>query len=73
MSAFHPDMTTKELLKLVADNHNGKITISEEEKEKTIALLKIRAESELDYGEEIKVDKVRLIRRVTGAVGLYFK
>ena len=73
MSAFHPDMTTKELLKLVADNHNGKITISEEEKEKAIALLKIRAESELDYGEEIKVDKVRLIRRVTGAVGLYFK
>lgn len=73
MSAIDPEMTMKELLQLVADNHHGKISISEEEKEEAIAILKKRAERELDYGEELKVDKIRLIRRVTGAVGIYFK
>ena len=72
MSAVNTDMTMKELLQLVADNHHGKISLSDEDKELAVGLLKTRGMQELDYGQELKIDKVRLIKRVTGAVGLYF-
>lgn len=72
MSVVNTDMTMKELLQLVADNHHGKITLTEEDKDLAIGLLKTRGMQELDYGQELKVDKVRLIKRVTGAIGLYF-
>ncbi|MBK9143014.1 MAG: hypothetical protein KC777_04930 [Cyanobacteria bacterium HKST-UBA02] len=73
MSAVDPEMTIQQLLQLVADNHHEKIALSEDEKQQAIDLLKRRAVEELDFGEELSVDKVRLIKRVTGAVGLYFK
>ena len=73
MTTIDPTMPLKELLQIVADNHTEKIQLSDEEKENAIAILKSRAIEELDYGEELKVGKVRLIKRVTGAVGLYFK
>jgi len=73
MSAVDPEMTIQQLLQLVADNHHEKIALSDEEKQQAIDLLKRRAVEELDFGEELSVDKVRLIKRVTGAVGLYFK
>ncbi|MGD9682742.1 MAG: hypothetical protein AB7W16_16250 [Candidatus Obscuribacterales bacterium] len=73
MSAVDPEMTIQQLLQLVADNHHEKIVLSEDEKQQAIDLLKRRAVEELDFGEELSVDKVRLIKRVTGAVGLYFK
>ncbi len=72
MSVVNTDMTIKELLQLVADNHHGKIILTEEDKDLAIGLLKTRGMQELDYGQELKVDKVRLIKRVTGAIGLYF-
>ena len=72
MHTINSEMTIKELLQLVADNHHKKITLSEEEKISAIALLKKKGMEELDYGQEIKIDKVRLIKRVTGAVGVYF-
>ena len=73
MTTIDPTMPLKELLQIVADKHTEKIQLSDEEKENAIAILKSRAIEELDYGEELKVGKVRLIKRVTGAVGLYFK
>lgn len=61
-----------ELLQMAADNHHKKIELAEEEKRELITILKKRAMDELEYGQEIELDTVRLIRRVTGAVGVYF-
>ncbi|MEZ4489454.1 MAG: hypothetical protein R3F51_17850 [Cyanobacteriota/Melainabacteria group bacterium] len=72
MSAVNADMSLKELLQLVADNHHGKISLSDDDKTLAVGLLKSKGMDELDYGEEMKVDKVRLVKRVTGAMGLYF-
>lgn len=72
MSAVNADMSLKELLQLVADNHHGKVSLSDDDKMLAVGLLKSKGMDEMDYGEEMKVDKVRLVKRVTGAMGLYF-
>lgn len=72
MSAVDPNLTLQQLLNLLADNHHQRITLSVEDKQLAIGLLKKRAEEELDFGEELVHDSVRLIKRVTGAVGVYF-
>ncbi len=72
MSAVDPNMTMQQLLTLLADNLHKRIELSAEDKQVAIGLLKKRAEEELDYGEEVVHDSVRLIKRVTGAVGVYF-
>jgi hypothetical protein len=60
-----------ERMKIAADNHHKRIQLSDDERAELIALLKKRAAEELDYGQELEHDTVRLIRRVTGAVGVY--
>jgi single-stranded DNA-specific DHH superfamily exonuclease len=70
--SLDPEMSILELLKMAADNHHKRIELADEEKRELIALLKKRAMNELEYGQEIEHDTVRLIRRVTGAVGVYF-
>lgn len=72
MVAIDPKLSIMELLQMAADNHHKKIELAEEEKRELIAVLKKRAMDELEYGQEIELDTVRLIRRVTGAVGVYF-
>jgi hypothetical protein len=72
MAEISADLKTVELLKLAADNHHKRITLSEEERKMVIDLLKKKGAEELEYGQEIEFDTVRLVRRVTGAVGVYF-
>ncbi|PZM85962.1 MAG: hypothetical protein DKT66_00730 [Candidatus Melainabacteria bacterium] len=72
MADISTDLKTEELLKLAADNHHKRITLSEEERKMVIDLLKKKGAEELEYGQEIEFDTVRLVRRVTGAVGVYF-
>ncbi|MCC7529061.1 MAG: hypothetical protein IT342_11090 [Candidatus Melainabacteria bacterium] len=72
MAEITADLKTAELLKLAADNHHKRITLSEDERKQVIALLKQKGAEELEYGQEIEFDTVRLVRRVTGAVGVYF-
>jgi hypothetical protein len=72
MSEVNQGASIQELLRLLADNHQKKIELSDEDKQIAVDLVKRRALDELEYGEEIVVDKVRLIKRVTGAVGIYF-
>jgi hypothetical protein len=72
MTAVNPELSTTDLLKMAADNHHKRISLSDAERSELIALLKKRAQEELDYGQEIEHDSIRLIRRVTGAVGVYF-
>ncbi|RTL46042.1 MAG: hypothetical protein EKK48_01505 [Candidatus Melainabacteria bacterium] len=72
MVVIDPNLSIMELLQMAADNHHKKIELAEDEKRELIAVLKKRAMDELEYGQEIELDTVRLIRRVTGAVGVYF-
>lgn len=72
MAEITADLKTEELLKIAADNHHKRITLSEEERKMVIDLLKKKGAEELEYGQEIEFDTVRLVRRVTGAVGVYF-
>lgn len=62
-----------QLLKVANDNHVGAIQLSEPERTLLITLLKEKAQDELEYGEEIEFEKVRLVRRVTGAVSIFFE
>ncbi|HEY9719555.1 MAG TPA: hypothetical protein V6C69_18900 [Trichormus sp.] len=71
-SVLNQDLSTTELMKLAADHHHKRIQLTDEERAELIALLKKKAAEELEYGQEIEHDAVRVIRRVTGAVGVYF-
>ncbi len=70
--AVNTELSMMELLVIAADNHHKRITLSDEERIELVAAIKKRAQDELEYGQEIEHDSLRLIRRVTGAVGLYF-
>lgn len=72
VATFDSSMSTTELMRVAADNHNKRIELSEPERKALIDLLKLRGQQELEYGEELEVESVRLLRRVTGAVGVYF-
>jgi hypothetical protein len=72
MSVVDPKLTTLELLKLAAENHKKVIELSEADRQLLVALLKERGAEELEYGQELEVDNVRLVRRVNGAVGIYY-
>jgi hypothetical protein len=72
MTVVNAELSTTELMKLAADNHHKRIELTDDERCELIALLKRRAAEELDFGQELEHETVRLIRRVTGAVGVYF-
>lgn len=72
MTVINADLPITELLKIAADNHRKVITLPEDERLSLIALLKKRGAEELDYGEELTIESASMIRRVTGAVGIYF-
>ncbi len=73
MSIVSEGLTTAELLQIAADLNSQRVTLAEEERQILIAILKKRAEEELDYGQEMSCETVRLVRRVTGAIGVFFK
>jgi hypothetical protein len=72
MAVVDPKLSTTELLKLAAESHQKKVQLSDDERQELTALLKERALEELDYGQEMEVENVRLVRRVNGAVGIYY-
>lgn len=59
-------------MKLAADHHKKRIELSDAERDLLIGMLKERGRTELEYGEELEIDDVRLVHRVTGAVSIYF-
>ncbi len=73
MTKINPELSTVELMQLAGDDHQKKIELTEAERDQLLDLLKERGRLELEYGEELEIDTVRLIRRVTGAVGIYFE
>jgi uncharacterized membrane protein YcjF (UPF0283 family) len=72
MTEFDANLSAKELLQIAADHHHKRIELTEEDRRALISAIKQRAVVDLEYGEELVVDGIRLVHRVTGAVGLYF-
>ena len=72
MTLVDPKLSTTELLKLASECHQKKVEISESDRQLLTSLLKERGQEELDYGQELEVDNVRLVKRVNGAVGIYY-
>lgn len=72
VAVFDARMSTNDLMKVAADHHHKRQVLSDAERKALIDLLKLRGQEELDFGQELEVDSVRLLRRVTGAVGVYF-
>lgn len=73
MTVFTPDMSARQLLRVANDHHSGVAPLAEGERLELIELLKEKGRDELEYGEELLVEKVRLVRRVTGAVSIFFE
>ena len=72
MTAIDSASSIKDLLQILADDHTKKAILPDDVKQAAIDLIKAKAFEELEYGQEIKAGKVRIVKRVTGAVGLYF-
>lgn len=73
MTAISPDMSTMELLRLANDNFVGKLELSELDKGLLLELLREKGREELEFGQELEHEKVRLVKRVTGAVSIFFE
>lgn len=59
-------------MKVAAELRDGVNELSNIDKELLIELLKERGRKELDYGQELVVEKIKVVRRVTGAVSVFF-
>lgn len=72
VTALSTDMTTAQLMRIAADHHTGVIKLSDLDKSLLLELLREKGREELDYGQEIEVGTVRLVKRVTGSVSVFF-
>ncbi len=72
MTALSTDMTTAQLMRIAADHHQGIIKLSDLDKSLLLELLREKGREELDYGQEIELETVRLVKRVTGSVSVFF-
>lgn len=61
-----------ELIKMVSEYRMGLSGLSELEGELLIETLKARALNELDFGQELSSGPVKLVKRVTGNVSIFF-
>jgi hypothetical protein len=73
MVEINANLSIVELMKLAGDDHQKKIELTDAERDNLFELLKERGRAELEFGEELEIDDVKLIRRVTGSVGIYFE
>lgn len=73
MALYSEEMSIYELLKVAADHNKQIAVLSDEDKQGLISMLKKKGEEELEYGQEIEYEGVRLVKRVTGALGVFFQ
>lgn len=72
MNAVSPNLSTPELMRIAKEHKNGGKGLSPIDERLLLELLKERGREELDYGQELIVDNVKIIRRVTGNVSVFF-
>ncbi|MBK9144389.1 MAG: hypothetical protein IPM23_17985 [Candidatus Melainabacteria bacterium] len=68
-SIISSEQTTGQLMQIAMD---GKESLSEMDRSLLVEILKERGHRELDYGEELTCGSIRLVKRVTGNVSLFF-
>ncbi|MBX9938268.1 MAG: hypothetical protein K2Y32_03400 [Candidatus Obscuribacterales bacterium] len=73
MTEISANMSAMELLQVANEFHTGRLTLTQEEKDRLLDLLRLKGAEELEYGQEVEHEKVRLVRRVTGAVSIFFE
>ena len=62
MTSVDPASSLKDLLQLLANDQSKNSALSEEDKQAAIDLVKAKAIEELEYGQEVKTGKVRVIK-----------
>jgi len=72
MNVVSPTLSTPELMRIAAEHKNGGAGLTPIDERLLLELLKERGRDELDYGQELVVDSVKIIRRVTGNVSVFF-
>ncbi len=72
MPIINPELSTVELMQIACDDHKKTIELTQTQRDLLFELIKERGREELEYGEELEIDGVKIIRRVTGAVSIYF-
>ena len=73
MNVVSPTLSTPELMRIAAEHKNGGSTsLSAIDERLLLELLKERGREELDYGQELVIDSVKIVRRVTGNVSVFF-
>lgn len=72
MNVVSPTLSTPELMRIAAEHKTGGKSLTPIDERLLLELLKERGREELDYGQELVVDSVKIIRRVTGNVSVFF-
>lgn len=72
MHPISPQLSTPELMRIAVEHKNGSVNLNSIDHQLLIELLKERGRMELDYGQELVVDSVKIVRRVTGNVSVFF-
>lgn len=72
MNTVSPTLSTPELMRIAAEHKGGGKSLTPFDERLLLELLKERGREELDYGQELVVDSVKIIRRVTGNVSVFF-
>ncbi|MBX9667509.1 MAG: hypothetical protein K2X93_07820 [Candidatus Obscuribacterales bacterium] len=72
MNVVSPLLSTPDLMRIAADHKNGAVSLTAIDERLLLELLKERGRDELDFGQELVIDSVKLVRRVTGNVSVFF-
>lgn len=72
MTALTPQQSITELMQLALSDKNGQLNLSDVDRELLVAMLKQKAFDELDYGQEVVLETIKVVKRVTGNVSVFF-
>lgn len=72
MNVVSPLLSTPELMRIAKEHKNGGGGLTPIDERLLLELLKERGREELDYGQELVIDSVKIVRRVTGNVSVFF-
>ncbi len=72
MDVISPHLSTPDLMRIAAESKSGSVKLSDIEQQLLLEMLKERGREELDFGQELVVDSVKIVRRVTGNVSIFF-
>ena len=72
MNVVSPTLSTPDLMRIASDHKSGGSSLTPIDERLLLELLKERGRDELDYGQELVVDGVKIVRRVTGNVSVFF-